>query len=109
MSGPPDPTVHFVPLVARGDFTDPDVSWLRFLQAVQETGLTVLGTNFFRFPGGGFTGTVLLAESHAAVHTWPEQDYAWVEIASCGEAAGPARFARGLLEHGFARALEPTP
>jgi len=103
-----DPAVHHALLVARGDFTDPDASWLAFLQAVRDTGLTVLQTGFHLFPGGGFTGMVLLAESHAAVHTWPEQGLAWVELLSCGEADGPARFARGLLEHHFARSLEPA-
>jgi len=48
------------------------------LQAVREAGLQAVGELFHRFPpppeGGvaGITGVVLLAESHLAVHTWPE-------------------------------------
>ncbi|MBQ0961255.1 adenosylmethionine decarboxylase [Ideonella sp. 4Y11] len=48
------------------------------LRAVQQAGLQAVGELFHRFappPGGGpagVTGVVLLAESHLAVHTWPE-------------------------------------
>jgi S-adenosylmethionine decarboxylase proenzyme len=40
---------------------------------VRAAGLTVVGTHFHAFAGGGgVTGVVLLAESHLALHTWPE-------------------------------------
>ena len=58
-----------------------DVDRLRSicLDLVRASGLTVVGELFHAFPGltedesGGITGTVLLAESHLALHTWPEQ------------------------------------
>ena len=34
--------------------------------------------------GAGFTGMVLLAESHAAVHTYPERGYLALDIFACG-------------------------
>lgn len=34
--------------------------------------------------GAGFTGIVLLAESHAAVHTYPEHEYLALDIFACG-------------------------
>ena len=34
--------------------------------------------------GAGFTGMVLLAESHAAVHTYPERKYLALDIFACG-------------------------
>lgn len=52
-----------------------DASSLRKLcvEAIENVGLTIVGELFYTFKGaGGVTGTVLLAESHLAVHTWPE-------------------------------------
>ena len=34
--------------------------------------------------GAGFTGMVLLEESHAAVHTYPEHEYLALDIFACG-------------------------
>ncbi len=34
--------------------------------------------------GAGFTGMVLLEESHAAVHTYPEKEYLALDIFACG-------------------------
>jgi S-adenosylmethionine/arginine decarboxylase-like enzyme len=43
----------------------------------RDAGLTLVGEKWHRFPAhqgqaGGVTSTLLLAESHVAVHTWPE-------------------------------------
>ena len=43
------------------------------LEMVAESGLTTMDSTFHTFEGGGFTGTVVLAESHLAIHTWPER------------------------------------
>ena len=76
----------------------PVVVWQRFLEAVNKTGMTVLGTNQHTFPGGGMTGVVLLAESHAAIHTWPERSHAWCELATCGDPKACDRFEKALRE-----------
>ncbi len=34
----------------------------------------------------GFTGVAVLAESHISIHTWPENDYAAIDIFMCGDA-----------------------
>lgn len=54
--------------------------------AAAAAGATVLGADFHRFAGGGVTGVVLLAESHITLHTWPERDFAAVDIFMCGAA-----------------------
>ena len=53
------------------------------LKVVTESGLTVVGDRFFQFEPQGVTGTVLLAESHLAIHTWPEAAFVTVDVYVC--------------------------
>ena len=59
------------------------------VKSCQDTGLTVLGDHFVQFDGadgtqlGGSTGAVVLAESHLAIHTWPERDGATLDVYVC--------------------------
>jgi S-adenosylmethionine decarboxylase proenzyme len=54
------------------------------LDAVAAAGLQAVGELFHRFPApGGITGVVLLAESHLAVHTWPELGAVTVDVYVC--------------------------
>jgi S-adenosylmethionine decarboxylase proenzyme len=59
------------------------------VKACQGVGLTVLGDLFHQFDGadgtqdGGTTGAVVLAESHLAIHTWPERDGATLDVYVC--------------------------
>jgi len=43
----------------------------------------VVGERFFQFEPQGVTGTVLLAESHIAIHTWPEAGFVTVDVYVC--------------------------
>jgi S-adenosylmethionine decarboxylase proenzyme len=52
-------------------------------QAVHDAGLTIVGDRFFQFEPQGVTGTVLLAESHLAIHTWPEAGFVTVDVYVC--------------------------
>ncbi len=45
----------------------------QIVNAVQQAKMQVVGVRFHQFEPIGVTGVVLLAESHVAVHTWPEQ------------------------------------
>jgi len=42
-----------------------------------------------KFSPQGITGFILLAESHIAIHTWPELDYVAIDIFSCGQKGEP--------------------
>jgi S-adenosylmethionine decarboxylase proenzyme len=53
------------------------------LRAVEASGLTIVGDRFFQFEPHGVTGTVLLAESHLAIHTWPEAGFVTVDVYVC--------------------------
>jgi spermidine synthase len=50
---------------------------------VNRAGLTILGDLFHQFDGGGVTGTVVLAESHLAIHTWPELQSVTLDVYVC--------------------------
>ncbi|GAB5536967.1 MAG: adenosylmethionine decarboxylase [Rubricoccaceae bacterium] len=52
--------------------------------ACRAAGATVLGSRFHQFEPDGVTGIVLLAESHASVHTWPEAGLATLDVFTCG-------------------------
>jgi len=54
------------------------------VEMVEAAGLTTVGVSFHQFEGCGFTGCVVLAESHLAIHTWPEEDLIAVDLFSCG-------------------------
>jgi S-adenosylmethionine decarboxylase len=71
--------------------------------AAETAGATVLGSHFHSFGSAqGITGVVLLAESHISIHTWPESEFAAVDIFMCGT-ANPQRALEALVE-----ALSPT-
>jgi S-adenosylmethionine decarboxylase proenzyme len=55
------------------------------LKACSELAVTVLRTTRHRFSPYGVSVVALLAESHMAVHTWPEHDVATVDVFTCGE------------------------
>ena len=53
------------------------------IKAATDSGLQVVGDSFFQFEPQGVTGTVLLAESHIAIHTWPEAGFVTVDVYVC--------------------------
>ena len=60
--------------------------------AVADSGVTLLKLQLHHFgPGDGVTGVALLAESHISIHTWPERDYAAVDIFMCGTTSSPEK------------------
>ena len=66
-----------------------DALRLLCVQACQTARLSILGQHFYQFDSfdqvqaGGATGAVVLAESHLAIHTWPERDGATLDIYVC--------------------------
>lgn len=62
---------------------DSERSYSLFAQAVRESGLTVVDEGFYKFSPHGFTCFLLLAESHASLHAWPEYGYCAIDIFTC--------------------------
>ena len=82
----------------RALFGDPGALRDCCLQAVMACGLTPVGELFHRFePGGGVTGVVLLAESHLAVHTWPELGAVTIDVYVCNFSGDNGARAEALL------------
>ena len=78
-----------------------DVAGLRrhCLDAVQTAGLTPVAELFHTFPdSSGITGVVLLAESHLAVHTWPEKNGATLDVYVCNFGADNSAEAHALCD-----------
>ena len=59
--------------------------------AAREGGNTPLKVIIHKFSPQGITGVVLLAESHIAIHAWPEYSYLAIDIFTCGEKAFPEK------------------
>lgn len=72
------------------------------LEACREHGLSVVGTLFHAFDAGpegqsGITGAIVLAESHLALHTWPELQSVTLDIYVCNYSGDNSDKARALL------------
>ncbi|MDG6093616.1 adenosylmethionine decarboxylase [Acetobacter sp. AN02] len=64
---------------------DPDRIDATLREAAIVAGATILHSHFHHFsPNGGVSGVVVLAESHISIHTWPERNFAAVDIFMCG-------------------------
>jgi S-adenosylmethionine decarboxylase len=71
------------------------------VMAVQRVGMQVVGVRFHQFEPIGVTGVVLLAESHVAVHTWPEQGqsgYVTLDVYVCNHTGENRAKAEQLFE-----------
>lgn len=78
------------------------------LRAVAEAGLTSVGSLFHSFgEGDGVTGAVVLAESHLALHTWPEDDYVTLDVYVCSYTNDNSAKAENLFNRVMA-AFAPT-
>lgn len=90
------------------EFYDCNSNILNNVQLVEEAmveaaiacGATVVTKNFHHFSPYGVSGVVVIAESHLAIHTWPEYGYAAVDLFTCGGSCDP-RVAHDYLVEKF--------
>ena len=59
------------------------------VRAAIEAKAQVMEVAFHKFSPQGVSGVVVIAESHLSVHTWPECNYAALDIYTCGETTDP--------------------
>ncbi len=70
------------------------------IQAAKEANNTPLKVAIHRFSPHGITGVILLAESHIALHSWPEFNYLAIDIFTCGNKSTPYK-SLGYLKKKF--------
>ncbi len=91
---------------------DADVLGAHCLQAVRQSGLQAVAQLFHAFPAtahgpGGVTATVLLAESHLCIHTWPEQGAVTLDVYVCNYGGDHSAKAQALMD-ALVRLFEPA-
>lgn len=82
---------HHQPVLYSVDFTgctempvwNADEVAVAFVQALERAGATVVHRLAHEFAGKGLTCVLILAESHAVLHTWPETGTVNIDIFSC--------------------------
>lgn len=90
--------------VNRGLMTDASKLRSTCLTLVELSGLNAVNEVFFAFPAasgtesGGVTGAVLLAESHLAIHTWPELSAVTLDVYVCNYSMDNSHKAYRLIE-----------
>ena len=64
-----------------------DMEWVKktLVSAARVAGATIVETVFHKFAPWGISGVVVIAESHLAIHIWPENRYAAIDLFTCGE------------------------
>lgn len=72
------------------------------LKAVEQAGLQAVAQLFHTFPAPegqepGVTATVLLAESHVCIHTWPEKNAVTLDVYVCNYGGDHSEKARALM------------
>ena len=85
------------------------------IAAAKAARATIMESAFHRFEPQGVSGTVILAESHLSIHTWPEKGYAAMDFYTCGDHTDPwlaceyaatALSAKRMLTTEFKRGVE---
>ena len=68
------------------------------VDAAKKANATIVNVTFHEFSPFGVSGVVVIAESHLAIHTWPEYGFAAVDVFTCGETIKPEIAAQYIVE-----------
>ncbi len=80
-----------------GDFFDCDCELINDVNQVKRIMVTaaeivkahIVDISFHTFNPHGISGVIVIAESHLAIHTWPEYGYCSIDIYTCGDELDP--------------------
>jgi len=64
-----------------------DLAWIKrtMTNAARAARATIVETVFHRFAPWGISGVVIIAESHLAIHAWPENRFVAIDVFTCGD------------------------
>ncbi len=64
---------------------NPEVLQAIFHEYLEQAGFVILNFTDHHFPVQGYTAFWLLAESHLAIHTFPDKGWSYIELSSCNQ------------------------
>ncbi len=67
-----------------------------FVKAAEASHATIIGKTDFVFEPDGLTMVILLSESHASIHTYPEHHACFVDLFTCGDKCSSEFFDEAL-------------
>lgn len=85
-------------LILSGDFKDNTQVWNNLLKCATLSKLSIVGTGKHEFYPVGFSGFIILAESHIAIHTYPENNEAWLDIGTCDDGRSLDLFVKNIAK-----------
>ena len=68
------------------------------LEAARIANATIIKSHFHQFSPQGISGSVIIAESHFNIHSWPEHGYAAVDLFTCGDTIDESVATKLLME-----------
>ncbi|MEB3759716.1 MAG: adenosylmethionine decarboxylase [Desulfurococcales archaeon] len=67
-------------------------------KAAEEGNMTVLDIKTWKI-GEGYSLVAIILESHITIHTWPEYDFATVDVYSCGSHTDPEKTFKIIVDY----------
>ena len=81
------------------NLNNPELVERALTEAALAGGATLLSVRTHQFAPQGVSGVAIIAESHISIHTWPEYDYAAVDIFTCGDRVDPHKINEVLAKY----------
>lgn len=84
--------VHYIVEACGADeelLNDKDFIMKSLRKSIELSNATLMDEISIEFTPQGITAVCLLSESHLSIHTWPEKQYAAIDIFTCGDHCNP--------------------
>ena len=88
-------------LTLSGDFTNERLVFATLIEATSQAGGRIYGSLKHQFYPEGFSAVALIAESHASIHTWPDEQTALVDYFTCSHTPNEGKFVQAWTAAGF--------